>query len=32
MFIVQDQRRVLPLPARLFLTFLETHPIANLAQ
>ncbi len=27
MFIVQDKRRVLPLPARLFLTFLETHPV-----
>jgi len=28
MFIVRDRRRVLPLPARLFLTFLETHPVA----
>jgi DNA-binding transcriptional LysR family regulator len=27
MFVVQDRRRVLPLPARLFLLFLETHPI-----
>jgi DNA-binding transcriptional LysR family regulator len=27
MFIVLDKRRVLPLPARLFLTFLETHPL-----
>ena len=27
MFIVQDKRRVLPLPARLFLIFLETNPI-----
>jgi DNA-binding transcriptional LysR family regulator len=27
MFIVQDKRRVLPLPARLFLLFLENHPI-----
>jgi DNA-binding transcriptional LysR family regulator len=27
MFIVQDRRRVLPLPARLFLTFLESQPI-----
>jgi DNA-binding transcriptional LysR family regulator len=27
MFIVQDKRRVLPFPARLFLIFLETHPI-----
>jgi DNA-binding transcriptional LysR family regulator len=29
MFIVQDKRRVLPLPARLFLLFLETYPIAG---
>jgi DNA-binding transcriptional LysR family regulator len=28
MFIVWDKRRVLPVPARLFLMFLETHPIA----
>jgi DNA-binding transcriptional LysR family regulator len=28
MFIVQDKRRVLSIPARLFLTFLETHSIA----
>jgi DNA-binding transcriptional LysR family regulator len=28
MLIVQDRRRVLPFPARLFLLFLETHPIA----
>jgi DNA-binding transcriptional LysR family regulator len=27
MFIVQDRRRVLPLPARLFLLFLETTPL-----
>jgi DNA-binding transcriptional LysR family regulator len=27
MFVVQDTRRVLPLPARLFLLFLETHPV-----
>jgi DNA-binding transcriptional LysR family regulator len=27
MFIVQDKRRVLPLPARLFLLFLESHPV-----
>jgi DNA-binding transcriptional LysR family regulator len=27
MFVVLDRRRVLPLPARLFLTFLETHPV-----
>jgi DNA-binding transcriptional LysR family regulator len=27
MYIVQDRRRVLPLPARLFLLYLETHPI-----
>ena len=26
MFIVRDRRRVLPPSARLFLTFLETHP------
>jgi DNA-binding transcriptional LysR family regulator len=29
MYIVQDQRRVLSLPARVFLHFLETHPIAT---
>lgn len=29
MFIVLDRRRVLPLPARLFLHFLEAHPIAS---
>jgi LysR family transcriptional regulator, low CO2-responsive transcriptional regulator len=28
MYVVQDRRRVLSLPARLFLLFLETHPIA----
>jgi DNA-binding transcriptional LysR family regulator len=28
MYVVQDRRRVLSLPARLFLHFLETHPIA----
>ncbi len=28
MFLVLDRRRVLPLPARMFLLFLETHPIA----
>jgi DNA-binding transcriptional LysR family regulator len=28
MYIAQDRRRVLPLPARLFLLFLDTHPIA----
>lgn len=27
MYVVQDRRRVLPLPARRFLHFLETHPI-----
>jgi DNA-binding transcriptional LysR family regulator len=27
MYVVLDRRRVLPLPARLFLLFLETHPI-----
>jgi DNA-binding transcriptional LysR family regulator len=30
MFIVQDKRRVLPLPARLFLNFLESHPIPSI--
>jgi DNA-binding transcriptional LysR family regulator len=29
MFIVQDRRRVLPPPARLFLTFVETHPLPD---
>jgi DNA-binding transcriptional LysR family regulator len=29
MFIVHDRRRVLPLPARLFLTFLDTQPLAR---
>ena len=29
MFVVRDRRRVLSLPARLFLLFLETHPIAT---
>jgi DNA-binding transcriptional LysR family regulator len=28
MFVVLDKRRVLPLPARLFLNFLEKHPVA----
>jgi DNA-binding transcriptional LysR family regulator len=28
LYVVRDQRRVLPLPARLFLLFLETHPLA----
>src|SRR5262249_17629150 len=28
MFVVQDRRRALPPPARLFLLFLETHPLA----
>jgi DNA-binding transcriptional LysR family regulator len=28
MFVVHDRRRVLPFPARLFLIFLEAHPIA----
>lgn len=27
MFVVLDKRRVLPPPARLFLTFLEQHPV-----
>lgn len=29
MYIVQDKRRVLPLLARLFLNFLESHPIPD---
>ena len=29
MYVVRDKRRVLPLSARLFLTFLENHPIAK---
>jgi DNA-binding transcriptional LysR family regulator len=29
MYVVQDRRRVLPLPARLFLLFLETHPVVS---
>jgi DNA-binding transcriptional LysR family regulator len=29
MYVVQDRRRVLPPPARLFLLFLETHPVAT---
>jgi DNA-binding transcriptional LysR family regulator len=28
MYVVQDRRRVLPFPARLFLLFLETHSLA----
>lgn len=31
MFIVWDRRRVLPPPAQLFLTFLETHPFNTAA-
>ena len=27
--VVRDRRRVLSLPARLFLLFLETHPVAT---
>jgi DNA-binding transcriptional LysR family regulator len=30
MFVVQDKRRVLPLPARSFLIFLETNPFSDL--
>lgn len=30
MFVVQDRRRVLPLPARLFLILLETNPLSDL--
>ncbi|HEV3146636.1 MAG TPA: selenium metabolism-associated LysR family transcriptional regulator [Gemmataceae bacterium] len=29
MFVVLDQRRVLPLAARMFLTFLESHPVSE---
>ncbi|HJZ58435.1 MAG TPA: selenium metabolism-associated LysR family transcriptional regulator [Gemmataceae bacterium] len=29
MFVVQDRRRVPPLPARLFLTFLDTNPLID---
>jgi DNA-binding transcriptional LysR family regulator len=29
MYVVQDRKRVLPLPARLFLLFLDTHPITT---
>lgn len=29
LFVVRDRRRVLPLSARLFLLFLETHPITT---
>jgi DNA-binding transcriptional LysR family regulator len=29
MYVVRDRRRVLPLPARLFLLFLETHPVVQ---
>ena len=29
MYVVRDRRRVLPSPARMFLTFLETHPAAH---
>jgi DNA-binding transcriptional LysR family regulator len=31
-FVVQDRRRVLPLPARLFLLYLDTHPVPGLAE
>lgn len=31
MYVVQDRRRVLPLPTRLFLTYLETNPVPALA-
>ena len=31
LFILQDRRRVLPFPARLFLHFLEAHPIVTQA-
>ena len=29
MYVVLDRRRVLPLPARVFLLFLETHPVST---
>jgi DNA-binding transcriptional LysR family regulator len=29
MFVVQDRRRVLPLPTRVFLDFLEAHPVST---
>ena len=29
LYVVRDRRRVLSLPARLFLLFLETHPVAT---
>ncbi len=29
MYVVQDRRRVLPLPARVFLFFLESHDVTN---
>lgn len=29
LYIVLDHKRILPRPARLFLTFLETHPISS---
>lgn len=32
MFVVQDRRRVPPLPARLFIDFLEAHPLPALAR
>ena len=31
MFVVQDRRRVPPLPARLFMDFLDAHPLTDLA-
>lgn len=31
MFVVRDGRRVLPVPADVFLTFLDTHPVSGLA-
>lgn len=30
MFIVRDKRQVLPLPARLFLSFLDSHPLSSI--
>lgn len=31
MFVVQDQRRVLPVPARMLLNYLESNPVPTLA-
>jgi hypothetical protein len=31
MFVVRDRRRVPPIPARLFVDFLDAHPLPDLA-